>query len=215
LWCASDESTAYIFNGKLEKPILVNSIHTINSRNQLLTEMTKLKEQFDYDKNAYAEYAKRLEEYKRYISEFVDTITEEFSIFSAISKDIIPVVFCPDFRKDHDWNGKTVTKGDCDFQGVQSIIRIYNSWNDDLDDMKCTIRHEIIHYLLWCLNPLGIWYRDNFWVFHYFCDVYGANAYEEMDDYNKWAYEKMEKCNKQQVNDFLQKCLDSKRSEDD
>jgi hypothetical protein len=189
------------------------SINYINSRRQLMDLMYKLKQRVDYYKTAYAEYAKRLEEYKRYIVEFTDTITSDFSIFSSINKNMIPVVFCSNYRKDQDWNKKTVTVGDFQNNGIQSIIHIYSSWDNDKEDVKSRIRHEIIHYLLWCVNPFGTWNKDNSCIFHYFCNVYDAGAYEEMDDDNKMIYEKLEKSSKQYVNDFLQECLDAKRGE--
>jgi hypothetical protein len=213
LWSGSEECKGYIFNAKLENPIWKNAIKCINNRKDLLSEMHILKDQFEWYKNRYAEYAKRLEEYKRYITEFIDEITADFSIFSIIDKDIIPVVFCSDFRKDHDWNKKTFTAGDNHTYGIQSVIHIYNSWNDNTDDIKRTIRHELIHYLLWCVNPFGVWQKDNSCVFHYFCNVYDANAYEEMDKDNKELYEMMVKSSKQDIDEFLQKTLEQMKKE--
>lgn len=184
------------------------SINYINNRKQLMDLMYELKQRADYYKDAYAEYAERLEEYKEYIAEFTDTITSDFSIFSSINKDMIPVVFCSNYSKDQDWNKKTVTVGDFQNNGVQSIIHIYSSWDNDIEDVKSRIRHEIIHYLLWCVNPYGIWHKDNSCIFHYFCNVYDAGAYKEMDKNNKELCEGLLKSSKQCVNNSLKRILD-------
>lgn len=207
LWSGSDDCRAFVFNRKLKEAMYSNSIRCINSRKQLLSEMSVLKKQFDYYRDGYAEYAQRLEEYKEYVTEFVEQITDEFSVFEEIDKDMIPVVFCSNYRRDHDWNKETWVSGDFNTNGLQTVIHIYSSWDNDMDDVKQRIRHEIIHYLLYCINPFGKWYKDDSGVFYYFCNLYNAGAYKEMDEANTRVYEELKKCSKEYVDGFLQECL--------
>lgn len=216
LWSGCDECRSYVFNSKMKKAIYSNSIRCINNRKQLISEMSMLKKQFDYYRDAYAEYAQRLEEYKKYITEFVDLITDDFSAFSKINKDMIPVVFCSNYRNDHDWNNKeTWVSGDFNTNGLQTIIHIYSSWDNDMEDVKIRIRHEIIHYLVWCINPYGRWHKDDSGVFYYFCNLYDAGAYKKMDEVNLKVYEELKKYSKEDVDRFLQECLKKAKEECD
>lgn len=89
LWSNEGYGIGYVF-GKPSKAFeIFKNVKYINNRKQLLNEMATLKQEFDADRNSYADYAKRVLEYKKYSTEFVDEVTEDFSLFENINKDII------------------------------------------------------------------------------------------------------------------------------
>lgn len=141
LWSGAEDSRGYIFK-KDSDALNASSVHYINNQKQLVKEMAILKKEFDSFRDGYAAYAKRIQEYKKYIAEFVDEVTSEFSVFENVNKDIIPVVFDEDCRRDHDWEKETFIGGDFHNVGVQSVIHIYDSWSRDMEHMKQTIRHS-------------------------------------------------------------------------
>lgn len=206
LWSGSEGSRGYIFK-KDSDALNASNIHYINNRKQLVKEMSILKKEFDSFRDGYAAYAERIQEYKKYIAEFVDEVTSEFSVFENVDKDIVPVVFSEDYRRDHDWEKKTFTGGDFHRCGIQSVIHIYDSWSRDIEDMKQTIRHEILHYLLWCTAPLLNVYVDDSGIFHYFCNIYDAGAYKKMDKDNTEVFEMLSKHNKEEVDELLKQFL--------
>lgn len=205
--------TGYVFGKPAKDFKMFKNIRYISNRKQLLKEMKMLKQEFEADRNGYADYAKRILGHKKYIKAFVDEVINDFSVFGNIEKNIIPVVFDEDYRKDYDFEKKTFTKGDFQNVGVQSVIHIYDSWSMNIEDMKKAIRHEILHYLLWCIAPLGKIHADDSGIFHYFCHVYNAHAYEEMDNENAKAYEALKERSKKEVNEILIQLLNKKPSE--
>lgn len=84
---------------------------------------------------------------------------------------------------------------------------------EHMEGMKNTIRHEILHYLLWCIAPLRKINEDDSGIFHYFCKIYDAHAYKEMDENNTKAFNMLQECSKEEVNDFLKYLLSNKTSE--
>ena len=213
LWSKEGYGTGYVFGKSAKDFKMFKNIRCINNRKQLWKEMEMLKQEFEADRNGYADYAKRVLEYKKYIEVFLDEVIKDFSVFGNIKKDIIPVVFDKDYRKDYDFEKKTFTKGDFQNVGVQSVIHIYDSWSMNIEDMKKTIRHEILHYLLWCIAPLGNINSDDSGIFHYFCHVYDAGAYKEMDNENAKAYEALKERSKKEVNEILIQLFNKKPSE--
>lgn len=211
LWSGSEDSRGYIFK-KDSEHLNLSCIRYISGRKQLIEEMSKLKKEFESIKDGYANYAKRILEYKKYVVEFMDEVTKDFSIFENIEKDIIPVVFDEDYRKDHDWKKETFTGGDFHNVGVQSVIHIYDSWSRNIADMKQTIRHEILHYLLWCIAPLSNLCKDDSGVFHYFCKIYDAYAYKGLDENNTKVFEVLQEFSKEEVNVFLKQLLENDKS---
>lgn len=120
--------------------------------------------------------------------------------------------FDEDYRKDHDWKKETFTGGDFHNVGVQSVIHIYDSWSRNIADMKQTIRHEILHYLLWCIAPLSNLCKDDSGVFHYFCKIYDAYAYKGLDENNTKVFEGLQEFSKEEVNVFLKQLLENDKS---
>lgn len=212
LWSGSEDSRGYIFK-KDSDALNASNIHYINNRKQLVKEMSILKKEFDSFRDEYAAYAKRIQEYKKYIAEFVDEVTSEFSVFENVDKDMIPVIFSEDYRRDHDWKKETFTGGDFRARGSQTVIHIYNSWSRDIEDMKQTIRHEILHYLLWCIAPLANLCADDSGIFHYFCDIYDAGAYKKMDKDNTEVFEMMSEYDKEEVDKCLKQFLKNSSQE--
>jgi|GEM_PF-2543199 len=176
------ESKYFVFNRKPKHPKLREKINYIHNRNQLIEVMTAYKKEAEYFRDGYAEYGSRLEEYKQHADDFCKQIIKDFSVFNIVNPDMIPVVFYDSYRKDHDYNSRKAIGGDFAIRRKQSIIRIYSSWDNDMKEVKQRIRHEIIHYLLWCV---GLDYGDESAVFHYLCNLYDARAYQKLkDNYN-------------------------------
>lgn len=217
LWSGSEDSRGYIFNNRDSEHLNSSCIRYISKRKQLIEEMSKLKKEFESIRDGYADHTKKIQEYKSYIKEFVDEVTKDFKVFKSVNKDIIPVVFIDNYKKDHDWNKKTFTGGDFQTSGVQSVIHIYDSWTSNVENIKRSIRHEILHYLLWCIAPNGIMYADECGVFHYFCKIYDAGAYKKMDDENEDMFKLLCEYEKEDVDDFLikivEKALESRKNQ--
>lgn len=206
LWSKEGYGTGYVFGKPAKDFKMFKNIRCINNRKQLLKEMSVLKYEFE---DGSANYVERIKTYKEYIAKFVDEVIQDFPIFADLDKDIIPVVFFNGYSKDE----KETAAGDFRASGIQSIIHVYDSWNRDMDKMKKTIRHEILHYLLWCIAPLGKIHADDSGIFHYFCHVYDAHAYKEMDNENAKAYEALKECSKKEANEILIQLFNKKPSE--
>lgn len=105
-----------------------------------------------------------------------------------ISDDILPL-YCFDkageiFASMEQKKRTYIAGGMVNFKEKQAVIRIgIDGFGDTLDDkLKKTIRHEIIHYLLWSTNHA--WQDDSleFWCLCHVCD---GGAYEKLSDENK------------------------------
>lgn len=87
-------------------------------------------------------------------------------------------------------NGRNtkVTGGMVHYRKNQAVIRIgINCDNDRLNQkLKRTIRHELIHYVLWMMDKS--WKDDelDFWCY---CYVFDANAYMPLNESDKNKYE--------------------------
>lgn len=187
-WWAGDEDQGSIYINFSQKPVKTqyrNTIHYINNRKQLFNLMYELKQRVDDVRNSYAEYAEKIIELRRYGQEFLLQVQNDYPVFKEI-KCTLPIVFS-DFAKDAKGNYKYETSGKFIVQGAQLIICVYDCWRE-LDSLKTTVRHEILHYLLF---RIGVNNADTGGIFHYFCNKYDAHAYKEMSDKGKSIYDSL------------------------
>lgn len=196
-----DGGSIYInFNQKPVKEQYRNTIRYINSRKQLIDFMSELKKRSDESRNAYAEYAEKIIELREYGQEFLTQLQADYPVFEGISEEL-PIVFA-DFAKDE--SGKYVYDTGGNFEivnNVQLIIHIFDCWRE-IESLKTTVRHEILHYVLF---RIGVNNSDDGGIFHYFCDKYDAHAYKEMPEKEQELYDSMLKATNEEVCKALEK----------
>lgn len=201
-WWAGDEDggTIYInFNKKPEKEQYRHTIHYINNHKQLIELMYEFKQRVEEARNAYAEYAKKIIELRKYSESFLLQVQKDYPVFNDIKADL-PIVFA-DFDKDENGEYKYNTNGDFYIKDVQLIIHIYDCWRT-IDELKTTVRHEILHYILF---RLAVNNSDDGGLFHYFCDKYDAYAYKNMSDEEQDLYNNLVECSSEEVSNILEK----------
>lgn len=77
----------FVFGKQSEHKQLKNRIWYINNRNQLLEAMASVKLQAEYFRDGYADYTKRVEQYKKHSMEFYDKLVKDFPVFSKVEYD--------------------------------------------------------------------------------------------------------------------------------
>ncbi len=185
-WWAGDEDGGCIYINFCKKPKKVeyrNTIHYISNRKQLIDFIYNLKQRVDDIKNSYAEYAEKIIELREYGQEFLLQVKKDYPVFNGIEGDL-PIVF-DDFAKDEDGKYDYTVGGNCYIQDIQIIIHIFDCWRD-IEILKMTVRHEILHYVLF---RIGVNYLDTGGIFHYFCNKYDAHAYKEMPEEEQEIYD--------------------------
>ena len=201
-WWAGDEDGGSIyvnFNKKPKKKQYKNAIHYINNRKQLIKLMYEIKQRVDETKNAYAEYAEKIMEIRKYGQVFLTQLQADYSVFNDIKTEL-PIVF-DDFDKDE--NGQYVYDTGGNFEvvnGVQLIIHIFDCWRD-IESLRKTVRHEILHYVLF---RIGANNSDDGGIFHYFCNKYDAHGYKEMPEKEQEIYEMLLKATNDEVSKALE-----------
>lgn len=195
-----DGGTIYInFNKKPKNEQYRNTIRYINNRKQLIEFMYEMKQRVDETKNAYAEYAEKIIELRKYGQDFLSQLQADYPVFKDIKPEL-PIVF-DDFEKDE--NGEYVYDTGGDFviiNNVQLIIHIYDCWRD-IETLKRTVRHEILHYVLFMISVNN---SDDGGLFHYFCNKYDAHGYKEMPEKEQKIYETMMKSTDEDVSKLLE-----------
>lgn len=190
-----DGGTIYInFNQKPVKEQYKNTIRYINNRKQLFDFMCEIKKRADESRNAYAEYAEKIIELREYGEEFLTQLQADYPVFADIKAEL-PIVFA-EFDKDE--SGKYVYDTGGNFEivnDVQLIIHIFDCWRD-IESLKTTVRHEILHYVLF---RIGVNNSDDGGIFHYFCNRYDAHAYKEMPEKEQELYDAMLKATNEEV----------------
>lgn len=195
-----DGGTLYInFNKKPVKKEYKNTIHYINNRKQLIKFMFEVKQRVDDMRNTYAEYAEKVIELRNYGQEFLMQVHTDYPVFKDIKVEL-PIVFA-DVQKDDSGNCKYEVGGDFSVANdIQLIIHVYDCWRD-IETLKTTVRHEILHYLLF---RIGVNNSDEGALFHYFCNKYDAHAYKEMSDSEQKLYMKLMKQSSLDVSNILE-----------
>lgn len=196
-----DGGTIYInFNKKPKKEQYRNTIRYINNRKQLINLMYEMKQRVDDTKNAYAEYAEKIIELRKYGQVFLQQLQKDYPVFKNIKAEL-PIVF-DDFEKDE--NGQYVYDTGGNFvliDNVQLIIHVYDCWRD-IESLKRTVRHEILHYVLFRISVNN---SDDGGIFHYFCNKYDAHAYKEMPEDEQEIYKMLINDSEKNVSDVLER----------
>ena len=141
---------------------------------------------------------KRIQKCKRYANEFCDYVREDLIAVDPRMKHLItsqnPAVKCFVFNACTDVDdipqgvkltpsGKFIVDGE--YVAEESAIYIYNVFKCDPKELKRTVRHECIHFLL---NKSGLPYKDTDEAFLCLAASYDARPYGllyDKDTYNE------------------------------
>lgn len=181
---AEDVRFFYVFKKQDKR----DYITIINTEEELYKELSRLNTLYinTTDKEDL-KYYRKIEELKKYARQFFEQIAENY--FATINKNILPIEFHY-FSSEEEGTG-----GELIFCNNQHIINIYGTGFRSIEELKKTIRHEIIHY---CLYISKYKYDDDTAVFHVLCKLCDARAYKPMppeeeklynqfwDRYEKW-----------------------------
>ena len=161
-------------------------IQYIESRKQLIDELAVLKKELEAYKNWCAEFGEKYDEYLNYAKQFAQKIKDKYLIFLPIQVELLPIIFHTDYNY---CNGKIdyTTYGNLCIAGKQNVINIFCCM-DRIEETKRTIRHEVLHYMLYIA---GLKHDDDTAIFHYLCDEYDANAYKKMSNMEQELYIKL------------------------
>lgn len=144
----------------------------------------------------YEKKYKLHDQLRQYAYDFFVKVKKDFD--ADIDENIIPIIFF-DKPCDHfsgfDKNGipHKISAGVTLNYKKQSIIKIFDCENHPTEELEQTVRHEVIHYILWAL---GLKDKDNTAVFHLMCEKYDAAADEPMSVKEKELYDKYKKLTK-------------------
>ena len=183
-WDGADCQRNYIFGKNL---ILCKGMCNIKNRKQLMSEMFKLKNELEEYRDWRAEFGERYEEYLKYAKEFAREVKEKyFLLFGLVQTDILPIIFHTDYNYR---NGEIdyKTQGNLQVIEKQNVINVFCCM-ENADETKCTIRHEILHYMLYIA---GMKYKDDVAIFHYLCGEFDAGAYKDMSAIEQRLYKQL------------------------
>lgn len=184
-WDGADCQRNYIF---CNKPTLSKGICCIKNRKQLMSEMIKLKNELEEYKNWCAEFGESYEEYMKYAKEFAKEVKEKyFILFGLVQTDILPIIFHTDYNYR---NGEIdyKTQGNLQVIEKQNVINVFCCM-ENADETRCTIRHEVLHYMLYIA---GMKYKDDTAIFHYLCKEFDAHAYKDMEEEEQRLYNQLD-----------------------
>lgn len=124
-----------------------------------------------------AEYLQKIEKLKNYAKDFFKILCSDY--FKEINDTILPIQFLPfyDNRADASFEELIKEGGTYKRTDKQKIIEIYRCRVSDEEDIKQSIKHEIIHY---CLDIAGLKCNDDSAVFHILATLCDAKAYMDM-----------------------------------
>ena len=173
----------YVFG---KNAIDCKGVCVIRNRKQLMEEMFSLKNELEIYKNWYAEFGERYNEYLKYAEQFAEEMKEKYIFFGMIQTEILPIVFHTDYAY---YDGKTdySTLGNLHIAEKQNVINVFCCMENE-EETKRTIRHEVLHYLLYIA---GLKYQDDKAIFHYLCGEYDAYAYKKMDATEQELYNRL------------------------
>lgn len=183
-WDGTDCQRNYIFGSK---PTLSKGICCIKNRKQLMSEMTNLKKELEEYKDYCAEFGEFYGEYLEYAKKFVVEVKEKyFILFGLVQADILPIVFHTDYNYR---NGKIdyKTQGNLQVIEKQNVINVFCCM-ENVDETRRTIRHEILHYMLYIA---GMKYKDDAAIFHHLCEEFDAHAYKELTEEEQNLYDQL------------------------
>lgn len=131
-----------------------------------------VKEQWDWRASQDVKYTKSLELLYDYIDEVVCCDLSRWPKLFGDLQSNIPITF-------HRWESEEghYIKGDFDPTNSDVVINIYQCNLADIENLKTTIRHELIHYGLF---HAGLPFWDDSAVFWYFALKLNAAPYKEL-----------------------------------
>lgn len=183
-WNGADYQRNYVFGNK---QVLSKGICNIKNRKQLMSEMSNLKKELEEYKDWCAEFGERYVEYLEYAKKFAEEVKEKyFLLFGFVQTDILPIIFHTDYNQR---NGTIDywTQGNLQIIEKQNVINVFCCMNDN-EETKRTIRHEVLHYMLYIA---GMKYKDDTAIFHHLCEEYDAHAYKEMGEEEQKLYDQL------------------------
>lgn len=183
-WDGNDYQYNFVFgNNRTE----CYGVCRIKNRKQLMAKMVDMKKELEKYKDYYSEFGERYNDYIDYAEKFAQEVQEEyFLLFGRISTNILPIIFHTDYDK-HDGIIEYNKSGNLIISGKQSAINIY-CCIEDIEETKCAIRHEVLHYMLYIA---GLKHDDASAIFHHLCEVFDARAYKKMGNDEKKLYERL------------------------
>ena len=102
-----------------------------------------------------------------------------------VQTDILPMVFHIDYAS-YDKNDRYYNMtGNVHTMKDQNVIEIVFCCMRDKESTRRTIRHEVLHYMLYIA---GLKNDDDSAIFHYLCKEYDANAYKKMNEEEQALY---------------------------
>ena len=165
--------------------LLSKGICSIKNRKQLMSEIFKLKKELEGFKDWCAEFGEWYDQYLDYAKEFAQEVREKyFILFGLVRTEILPIIFHTDYNQCKGEIDYT-TRGNLHVVEKQNVINVYCCM-DNIEETKRTIRHEVLHYMLYIA---GLKYKDDVAIFHYLCQEFDANAYKEMNNEEKNLYD--------------------------
>lgn len=184
LWDGADYQRNYVFSNK---PVFSKGICNIKNRKQFMSEMANLKKELEEYKDWCAGFGESYYEYLEYAKKFAEEVKEKyFLFFGLVQTDILPIIFHTDYNYR---NGEIdyKTQGNLQVIEKQNVINIFCCM-DNVEETKRTIRHEVLHYMLYIA---GMKYKDDMAIFHYLCNEFDAHAYKEMCEEEQQLYDKL------------------------
>ena len=182
-WNYGDCQKNYVFS---KSAISRKGICIIRNRKQLMEEMFNLKQELEAYKDWNANFGIHYDEYLDYAKQFAQELKERYIFLGMVQTDILPIIFHTEYDL---CDGKInyCKQGNLCILGKQNVINVFCCM-EDAENTKRTIRHEILHYLLYIA---GLKYQDDTAIFHYLCGEFDAHAYKEMDTIEQSLYEQL------------------------
>lgn len=182
-WDGADCQRNYVFG---RSSVKCQGICSIKNRKQLMSEMGELKSELESYKDWCAEFGTRYDEYLDYAKEFAEKLKEKYLFFTLVNTEIIPIIFHADYGM-RDGKIDYRTQGNLHIVENQNVINVFCCMRD-VEETKRTIRHEVLHYMLYIS---GLKYKDNTAIFHYLCEEHDADAYMKMENVEQELYNQL------------------------
>ena len=162
------------------------NINSVTNYKKMYKELEYIKgiivEQRFEDVKSDLKYYDKINRLKKYAEEYAKILSEKY--FPRCNAEILPIRFY-DLSKNEE---KIIG----DFAGnylrfcLQSVIEVYNCMSTSEEDLKVTIKHELLHYFLdmQCLKN-----ADNDGVFHALAKIEDADPYGELSKEEQKEYD--------------------------
>ncbi len=168
----------------------------INTHEEMFSELDKANEFIMKDTNSNYNYYKKQEDLLQYAQCFFKDVVDKYKFKIYLSNEeekeidinLLPIKLNCDYSSKGNPNDNSIRTGNFIAFGRQNIIEINYVQSIDFEDLKKTIRHEVLHYILYILM---IDHQDDKGVFHFLCNVHDAEAYKPMNEEQTDIYNKL------------------------